>query len=745
MGRKKKKGAALAATDVKKKRAKSLPSRIYSYGASEPTENLELAKDQMYFAHTFRNSIVEFERERRKRVNEATAKLSPTLAAVEAESEKAAQEYEAAEAAKLARNAAARKKIKDPAANARLKELGKRKSKLYAEVKALRKKTFNSVEWCGLKGQVFVWGKENKFKPEHHLVQKKLEDLELKLAPDLKGLDAQLLAAPNEKELTRLRALKRAVLAKLYATREWGGIQGEIEAWSKKERKRLDKASGFTSGSWGTKGAVNEAAKSMRKGAPPDFRRFDGSGKLTSQIQGGLTVAEAMSNTDKRLWIEVTPEVRRISRASGDKVFRKGVFIAGLRHSKKLGDAILHLRIESTKVGKKAPIYCSIPFFYHRELPTDAEIKYVYILRRRLATHDQWSVQFVMSRASGWAKPDRATTGSVGIDLGWRLLEDGTLRVASWQGSDGASGTLVLPLQPQTSHSKKLEKERNEERLAGDGEPVALNTPVRERSWVNGMRKTEDIQSIRDDLLNKARAPLVEWIKSRGKDLPKEFSDRITSKKYAEKAKAKGTKPPTTLAHWHSPARFASLVLWWRNNRFAGDEEAFAALEAWRQRDKHLYEYQSNLRDRLQGQRMSIYRNAVAMLRRRYAVAKIEGRKPEEKDSERPMDLRPFHELPGPTAPAGAVGEKGSPAKEHVRDACLSSFRELLAESMTVETLPAPGTTYKCNRCGSAEDWDQAVLMHTCSQCNETWDQDSNAAINILNGTSASTAVAVEV
>src|SRR5882724_4703737 len=42
-------------------------------------------------------------------------------------------------------------------------------------------------------------------------------------------------------------------------------------------------------------------------------------------------------------------------------------------------------------------------------------------------------------------------------------------------------------------------------------------------------------------------------------------------------------------------------------------------------------------------------------------------------------------------------------------------------------------TTRECHRCGQLCEWDQAAdLTHTCEHCGATWDQDDNAALNLL-------------
>jgi hypothetical protein len=257
------------------------------------------------------------------------------------------------------------------------------------------------------------------------------------------------------------------------------------------------------------------------------------------------------------------------------------------------------------------------------------------------------------------------------------MMNDGSLRVARWKGSDGAEGELALP-----------------------------------SGWLAEMKKVEDLRSIRDKNFDAIRDRLSGWIDRQGcAAVPKWLWDETR-----------------TLPQWRSQARLAALAIRWRTARFDGDHEIFEAVEAWRRRDKHLYEYEANLRDQLIRNREDRYRNFAAEMRRRYHTAVIER-----------LDLRDFAELPPVEgdSPDGAL-------REHNRDACLSflirSLKESVAELIQV---PANNTTRACHNCSSLEDWDRKILMHTCSKCGTTYDQDMNAAINLLRA--ASTTVTKDV
>jgi GH24 family phage-related lysozyme (muramidase) len=490
-------------------------------------------------------------------------------------------------------------------------------------------------------------------------------------------------AAANaaHRELKRLYEERKAVRQEIFASPTWKPIRekpakGEKPVRKKKkpigetigekideraaaQGKRLYAAARRAGLSWGTclfmGGTVN------RSGPPPQFSRWDGDGHLAVQVQHGITPAEAFAGQDTRVQIEPLP-VEEPPDLIGPRLSK-----AAMRRTR------VRFRVGSD--ASAAPVFAVVPVVLHRPMPWDAQIKWVHLIRRRIGTHCEWRVQFVLSRAIGWGKPDCAAGGQVQIDVGWRVTgddgktprPDGSMRVAYWKGSDGAEGELMLPA-----------------------------------DLLSEMRKTEDIQSIRDrECFNPARDRLAEWLRT-ASDAPAWLRERTA-----------------TLPQWRSPARLAALVIRWRDNRFGGDLELFEALEAWRKRDKHLLEYEENLRDQLQRRRENIYRNFAAKMRRTYRTAKVEK-----------LDLRDFHELPeAEDAPVdGAL-------KEHVRDACLSALFRCVQESMA-ETVKvsARNTTAKCHVCGSLQTWNHKVLRHTCTVCGAEWDQDANAAGNIGEG-----------
>lgn len=438
-------------------------------------------------------------------------------------------------------------------------------------------------------------------------------------------------------DLKALYDERKALRKETFARTDVKERLAEIDEESSAIQKQARADSGLY---WGTYLTIEQAMQGVRRGAPPKFRRWTGEGKLAVQLQGGMMIDDAFGMADQRLRIERIRMPNRTGRRADQR-------------------CIVHMRIGS---HGRTPIWCAVPVELHRELPAESSIKWVYLLRRRTATHYEWRVQFVLSR-DGWPRHDQATTGTVGVELGWRMVRDG-LRVAVWRGDDGDGGELVIP----------------EERL-------------------KRVAKCEDLQSIRDQHFNAIREKLVKWKQSAS--CPEWFTERAA-----------------TLAQWRSTARLAALALHWRDNRFDGDEEIYHAVEAWRKKDRHLYDWQGHQRTGNARWRDNLYRNVAAELSRKYRTAILEkvnwaalARAPEPEDT-----------------------ESGRQHRMYRRHASVGRLAQILGERMAeVVRVDAKDTTHRCHLCGHVNAFDAAnQIMHTCDGCGALWDQDANAAMNLL-------------
>jgi len=309
--------------------------------------------------------------------------------------------------------------------------------------------------------------------------------------------------------------------------------------------------------SWANFNAVAQSMSRIRSGPPPRFAPWTGArGRVVVQIQGGATWGELVAGHRQ---VRVTPlPLPAHARPDGRRSRRPW-------HE-------LRLRIGRDARGDDRSRWVAVRFALHRPIPADARIQQVWIVRRRNGVTDDWSVQFVVARSAGWARPDTAeASGACGVDLRWRTLEDGSLLVAYVEGEDGHREELVIP-----------------------------------RARLDQLRYTEHLRSIRDREFDRAKAALLQWL-STAEDVPDWLREATAS-----------------LDRWRSAPRLAGLVLRWRENRFDGDSEIVERMEAWRAQDRHLADWAAAQRRKFERWRLDLYRRFAARLRWRYDTAILE-------------------------------------------------------------------------------------------------------------------------
>lgn len=272
------------------------------------------------------------------------------------------------------------------------------------------------------------------------------------------------------------------------------------------------------------------------------------------------------------------------------------------------------------------PVWAEWPLIYHRPLPAESVIKWAKVVRRRIGGRDEWSLHLTISLPAE-ARTEVCGRGVVAVDLGWRQAH-GTLRAGGW--SDGTESGEIL-----------------------------IHSRVR-----GALEKVADLRSIRDTALNGVRAALMEW-RDAQETLAGELAERLR-----------------WLPQWRSPARFADLARWWRAHRVDGDEAIYAALEAWRIRDKHLWLYESHARRGAHARRRDAFRVLAAQLARRYDTLVVER-----------LDLRAMAKIPAPESEREshpkARRQRFDTAPSELRQALVNAF---LTRGGRVVTVPPQGS-----------------------------------------------------
>ncbi len=692
--------------------------RVYVYGAFPTQEALPLLEKQLDLAHRYKNDLVRVERDRRARVDALVASLAPGLQAVE---ERVAALDAGVEAAtKAAGMANSRRRSVGVASHegVSIKTLKQQLAGARAERKALRAATFGSLAWGGRKGEALARAKtdglnddaKDEFLSREFLVfaphvdrlraaaveadrgvRGALENKEKAAGDKAKLKDAKVKVKDAKKALSDAKKALSDATDAAEADPVWCGARGAIDSWARVEVCARRAARVLEGLNWGTYQAVDESMQDARKGAPPDFRswrfREQRWAKTCVHIQDQpLSTDELLEGTDSRLRLSTTkrPGAKRGSRRSSLKL-----------------QGTLRFRVGSNP--DRSPSWADVRLVVHRPLPPGAAIKGCSLVRRFEGSRAVWTAQFVVDYT-----PEQVVgMGTVAIDVGWRVRPDGDLRVASWVGSDGEEGELLLP-RLQDGTRKHMNEDRSREARSDH------------RSWPEQYEKAEALRGDRASDFEVAKKKLAEHLKT-DTDLKAHLSALIAR---PDKSKSPGV---SHIMQWRSEGQLASLALKWRDARLRGDDEIYLAMFAWRQRDRHLWDYEVGIRNRLQGARREAYRLFACEMSRRYARAVLED-----------MDLSKFHVEPEREDDSPEIKQKRAIMKKHVRDACVSSLRECLSAKMPLVKCKPADTTLLCSWCGSREEWDHVELDHECSGCGRTWDQDNNAARNLLARASGS-------
>lgn len=227
----------------------------------------------------------------------------------------------------------------------------------------------------------------------------------------------------------------------------------------------------------------------------------------------------------------------------------------------------------------------------------------------------------------------------------------------------------------------------------GHSEELLLPPNIR-----SGLDKADSLRSTRDLNFGTAKAELCAWMK-------------VKSISFGDVGK--------DIAQWRSPNRLAGLVLAWKKRRFDGDEEMFLKMEAWRKQDLHLWAWESSQRTGMLRCRKDFFRCLAKGLAREYGTLVLED-----------FDLRSVQRRSGKHENETSRSNRVVASPSELRQVLSNAF---CREGGTVVTVDAKHTTRTCSVCGSVEEFDQAtMLLHECKNGHE-WDQDENAAKNILD------------
>lgn len=637
------------------RKTSTVPTRIWSFGARPPRsqEDRESVREQLWKANRYYNRLIEIEIARRKAFRETRARLIPQLAELEEKNEVIQAALDAARQDLRNLRKSARQRSDAPGLKTRIVQLVKEAREIGKSLKAERKAVTDATK----------------------LVRERLMEMAT-LAETEQGRGSERMKTLQ----LNLQALPKNVLDFVEAA-------DRVQATS---YQAIRDARATCDVYWGTYLLVEEAAKTASKSlTDPRFKRFTGEGRLGVQIQGGMTTQALFSGRSTLLQLDPL---------SPDQWDSRG----GCRHAY----TIARIRVGTVEKGR-APLWMEFPTLIHRKMP-DGLVKQAWIQVRRLGLKTKYQLQLMIESAE-FMRRERGR-GTVALDVGWRSLPNGNLRVAYWVDSSGRHGSLELP-----------------ERLR------------------SGLSLPEALRGFNDKHFEAAKKALREWMARQPPDrLPAwlvEDTSHIAQWRQPRRLAHVAHKLTSELApdagdlwcHWKrerlsaNPRRdlFATLneIGAWLTARGVADESVRVAvyLHFWRLKNCHLLNWESNQRDKVLGHRKDIYNQWSNWLVRTYDTIVLEE-----------FDLR--------TVAKRAQPEEDDDAHQAVRHnrtvAAVSELRLAIKERAAPEALilcPVSPSTITCHACRHEENFDRAAeLVHTCPGCGRSWDQDWNHAANLL-------------
>lgn len=290
------------------------------------------------------------------------------------------------------------------------------------------------------------------------------------------------------------------------------------------ERKIKRAASGVF---WGTEAKIAQAATQAIKakveyfdvnGNPrnvvpwehaPAFRDPDTDfekGLIAVQIQNGMLIPDVFNKNSKSGFLRIDP----ISASAFDESIPRN-------QRKKLQYTTVHLRVGSTGPGNRNPVWASFPVFLHRALPEAQPGKEPPTITWAVITRKPWNQGFkyrweLHLTVDVPSAPAKRFENAVAINLGWRKVEGGDLRVATWVDSNGESGHLLLDSNKFRSRIETAENKRSyRDTCQNELQAYLISHGVPCQNW-KSPKRYKDLQQ-QGILFPEVQAHLDAWVK----------------------------------------------------------------------------------------------------------------------------------------------------------------------------------------------------------------------------------------
>jgi hypothetical protein len=397
-----------------------------------------------------------------------------------------------------------------------------------------------------------------------------------------------------------LTAIERARRGALHAVDDAPEVRAAVELV--KSATRTDRKAALA--------ALREARKAAREAASPEIERIQAldtslrhdAREITPTYWGTyLTVEEsAMRQRTMPLYEEdgITPALPRFRRWDGEGQvgvqIQKGLTTSEVREGTDLRVRLVRSERKShKKAGRvteyadlwirvasegRAPVWAVVRVLMHRQVPDAARWKYVRLSRRREGPTFAWTVEITVETDRPARTLDTSLRGVVAVEPCW--ID---------RGGEKGSRSIVCAL---TEDDRGVRRE------------IFLSSRI-----VGAIEKASDIRAIRDHLTNTAREEAQRLLVEAGEPLPPWL------------VVARETLLVEKL--WKSPQRLHDLVMRWQREGCEAARPAYEVLDAWRERDDHLWRYEACSRGQAIRSRNDFYRCLAAEFSRAYRHALV--------------------------------------------------------------------------------------------------------------------------
>lgn len=707
------------------------PTKIYTYGVFKLNKHdNKIIHDELYRANRYRNTLVSIERGRREIYREIRCSLSPQLKELEEQHQQLVQDC------KEARAYLSGITKTDPDREGIIFQIRNIKEKQKTNGEILKKER-NAVT------ERFFSEANEKYRNEK---EKRILELACKKKPEFNYLlndcpswmteaefekakkAARKSLGANNKEVNRVVSdlFDEFMLSNSFS-QEWKDNL-QYDNFAQELRKAARKQCGCFSGTYQ---AVESAAQASFKTSiyMPEFVRFDHTGKVGIQILGNVSVKDMFEKDGSRIQITFNPS------PYGNKE-RKNKKLA--KHLLRGGSRAAIAKIFLGGRGDTAT-YLTVPFIYHRELPEDGVVKWVYIVAKRVGIRSVYELQFTLEADSFRQSAVVAKRDIIAINLGWRRLDDDSVRIATtWDGK--ITKEIILP-------AKMYHDEKRARKLLSIADEIFDVTVDLTNKWIKKEKRIQATMTALRSLYDKNGwkfnknlfnlTTISRW-KSHNKlatltfALLNEYCSEVDIgdlwSKWKEEKFASNPKQDLFIVLPPGDRKtkvkfmqqfFADLSEWFKSQGITDQFQIMALyLEWWRRKDEHLVNWSRGLSLRLRRWRREIYRVQAKKLSEQYNGVVIEK-----------WNKSKTAEVPEPEEDERTKQEENS---NKIRQFCgISVFTDALKQKFgkdnVHEELPKNISKehYKCG--GFTKDTKEKRCL-LCERCKMLYDQDVNAA-----------------